>query len=310
MGGGGVGASEDGGDVFAVDDEIGGERGVGDVGEGWEEVHHAGEGVGGGVGGDVVWPPEDEGHADAAFVGGAFTAAIGDGVAALFFFLEPGAVIAGEDDEGVGVEVEFFEGGEDLGGGPVEFLDDVAVEAAFGFAEEVFAGSDGEVGHGVGEVEEEGVVFVFADDFEGFLGVELGDLEEVDGVGEALVAADEVEGGLVVDVGEAEVGVEALVDGEEGFGVAEVPFADDVCGVAGGVEEFGDVEFVGVEAEGGVGVEDVGGAGGGLVRGDGEVVHGDADGVAAGEEGGAAGGAEGGGGVEVGEAHAFLGHVV
>lgn len=111
---------------------------------------------------------------------------------------------------------------------------EVAVDGGFG-------GLDGEVGGGVGEVEEPGFGFVDAglfEEFQGVIGEDVGDVE-VFGDGEfgfgGFGEADVVRGvPLVFGVGEevfvAVVVLEAAVDGAGG---GHVPFADHPGGVAG-----------------------------------------------------------------------------
>jgi len=191
--------------------------------------------------------------------------------------IEPGAVVGGEEDEGVFLQFEATEGVHNLPDRPVDFHHDVSEEADSAFAFKFVGNVEWDVDHAVGEVDEEGAIFVFFDELDGSFGVlggELllvfpGDLGVDDFVfvdeGEVRPAFDsffhgEVEdsgvvGPHVVGVGETEVVVEAVLHGEELFMVAEVPFA-----IAGGrvallFADFGDGDFVRVDADVGLGAE-------------------------------------------------------
>lgn len=187
---------------------------------------------------------------------------------------------------------------DDLADGPVDFFDDVAVDAASGVVFEFFGAEEWDVGEAVGEVEEEGLVLVLFDKLDGFFGEAFGDgglvggafddffvAHEWDvvvfGLGaeavEAFVAWCVAEAVHVVGVGDAVVGVEAVGGGEVWFEVAEVPFADGGGGVAFLFECFGDGDFGLGESAFGVGEEDASLGGG----------HAGADGESAGEESGA-----------------------
>lgn len=94
-------------DVVAVDFAVGGEFSSGESGEGGEKVEGRGEFGAGGVGWDFFGPAHDTGDAHSALMGGAFRAfegGIGSTIVAV------GAVVGGEDDEGVFVDAEVFEG--------------------------------------------------------------------------------------------------------------------------------------------------------------------------------------------------------
>ncbi len=155
-----VGVVEEGEEADAV---FGGVVGQGEVGEFGESGHEVGEAyglVGYGVGGDAVWPAGDEGDAVAAFPVVAFEAAprAGAVVSVVLAHLDGcgdfGAVVAGEEDEGVLGEVEALEGFEELADNVVELENEVAVRAGVGFAFEIVGGKGGEV-DGLGGVEEE-----------------------------------------------------------------------------------------------------------------------------------------------------------
>ena len=162
-------AEEEWGLVDAVDVLGGGEVETGEVGDGRHEVDGGEDGVGGSSSGDFPGPADDAREPVAAFVGGTFAVAERAGFApedrsfrvTLFgvgvFRLVPGTVVAGVDDEGVSLRPSSSSNVEQAAGFVVELLDDVAVEAAFGFAAEAIGGVDDGVHHGVGEVEDEGL---------------------------------------------------------------------------------------------------------------------------------------------------------
>lgn len=321
--GGGVG--EEGGDVEAVDFVFGGEWGFGESGDGGEEVENTHEFIALGVGGDAG-AADDEGDAGAAFEGGDFSATEGAGVPAVMFEVEGRAVVGSENDVSVFFDLEFTEGVHDAADFGVDLFDDLDV-GRFGIGVvEIVRNINRDVGHGVGKVGEEGLVFVLLDEVDGAVGVASGDGSLVDGElddfrafdegsfplgetrfavspegvvsGEALLGFPLVVGVVhVVGVGDAEVVVETVGEGE-GFGVvAEVPFAEGAGGVALGLEVVGDSVFGGVEAFG-------------VLREENPFVHAEASGIAAGHEGGTGGGAEGLGNREVGEFAAFFGEAV
>ncbi len=203
-------SEEEGEEVEAVFGGVAGEIGSGNGGGGGHEV-----GEGGGLvdkaRGDCSGPAGDEWDAVAAFPLVAFHTAPGFGSVVLVVFAhlddggDFGAVVAGEEDEGVlgqAEVVDFFDDGAD---DVVELGDEVAVGAGVGFALEVFAGDGGEV-DGLGGVEEE-------EGFSGVLGV-VG-FEELQG----FVEEDHVDF-LDVEVGGDEAGAEVFgvgVFGEVGF---------------------------------------------------------------------------------------------
>lgn len=155
-----VGVAEEEEEADAV---FGGVVGQGEVGEFGESGHEVGEAhglVGYGVGGDAVWPAGDEGNAVAAFPVVAFEAAPRSGAVVLVVLAhlegggDFGAVVAGEEDEGVLGEVEALECFEELADNVVELENEVAVRACVGFAFEGVCGKGGKV-NGLGGVKEE-----------------------------------------------------------------------------------------------------------------------------------------------------------
>ena len=110
--------------------------------------------------GDVAGPPGDERDAHTALPCHAFAAAQFAGTA-----LIPRAVIARKEEEGIFVEVVFFQRLHDLADGPIEFGDDVAVNTVGALAAEGRAGGERDMRIRVREVEEERGGFIFPDKF-------------------------------------------------------------------------------------------------------------------------------------------------
>ena len=181
-------AEEEGGGVVAIEGAVIGEGGTGEFGEGGEEVEGGEDFIAGRTRGDFAGPAGDERDARAAFPSGHFPATEGsrragvvagdEGFAAGFRAasgFDPGAIVGGEDDERFSVELEFLEFFEDLPGGPIDLFNGIAVGTVCGAVFELGGRSEGNVRHVVGEVEEEGFVFVFLEVGEGFTGVVGGD---------------------------------------------------------------------------------------------------------------------------------------
>ena len=153
------------------------------------------------------------------------------------------------------------------------------------------------VGAVVGEVEEEGPVFVLLDELDAFAGPEVGG---VLGLDVDLAVFDDL---LVVELLRAAVGLgdpggEAFAGGHVG---AEVPFAAEAAGVAGVAEDL---------AEGGKFLEGVVGLGADHVLGIEEGMDAVLGGDEAGEKGGAGGRADGIAAEGAGEADALGSHLV
>ena len=163
------------------------------------------------------------------------------------------------------------------------------------------------------EVDEEGAVFVVGHEFAGLGGEPVFEVFAGRAVGQAgVTVGGEVlfpaVGAALVDA--TKVVIKALIFGPPTRG-AEVPFAGEERGIAGGFQGFGERGRVEGEAVGVVGGEERGVAfpRGGLRGAD---VVGDAGalGPLAGEDAGARGGADGAGGVGIGEARALAGEAV
>ena len=170
-----VGISEEGGDVEAVDFIVLGEGLFCDGGDGGEEVDGSAEFVTCAVGGDAAGGPDDAGDALAAFEGGSFSFAEGAGGAAVMFEVEPGAVVGGENKVGVLIEFEIADGVHEAADFSVDVFDDVGVGVEGIWVADVIGDVERDVGHGVGEVEEEGFFFIGFDEVDAFLGAASGD---------------------------------------------------------------------------------------------------------------------------------------
>ena len=75
---------------------------------------------------------------------------------------QPGAVIGGEDNQGIIIHAMFLECVKDTAGVVVDFLDHIAIDSTGTLSFEVLGNEKGRVGHGVGEVDEKGFLFLYA----------------------------------------------------------------------------------------------------------------------------------------------------
>ena len=326
---------EEGDEAFAIDDAVGGEFCSGDFRAGCKEVHTGHHFPAGFVSRDPARPPHDRGDAHAAFESAELVATermrkatdLTVGVAFLPGILIelPWAVVGGVDDECVLIELQLAEGFENLSGGPIEFLDAVAIETDLALAFELRRGVDRDVRHAVGEIDEEGLLLVGRDELDRFFRVAFRECVLIDWIFDdfgvaherdevfLLVCFDALSGdpfaqgniigqrlgrveGHVVAVGDAVVGVEALARREELFVVTEVPLADAGGRVALRFEELGDGDLSRVESASILREKHA------------KVTH--PTRVATSQEGRTRRGADRGAGIEVREAHPFLRHLV
>ncbi len=257
-------AGNDGPDVETID-AVFGEIGVNEFGDGGEEVDGHEHVFGFGAGGNFPGPAHDARFAGTTFPVGALAFAEGIGGAGVIAVAKPWAVIGGVNDPGVFFEAVAFEGVHDLADGPIDFFNDIAVKAAPGFAAEFVAHVKRDVGHVVSEVEEERAVFVRVDEFDRVLGVPGGELVLIfvrDVGDDDFVVFEHAEVGIVtftvfsindwphvVGIREAEVFIEAVPQGEELRGIAEMPFAEDGGGIATLFDELGEGHFVVADAD-------------------------------------------------------------
>lgn len=125
---------------------------------------------------DFLRPPSDEGDAVSAFPNAEFGAEefavdgvseFGGGAAAE---VEHAAVITGDKDKGVVGNAALFEAFHDLADDPVEFVNEVAVDAGLACALKTLSGSEGVVDIGGGEEAEEGFFVAGLDPLGGFFG--------------------------------------------------------------------------------------------------------------------------------------------
>ena len=228
----GMAVAEVGEEAFAVVDAVFRKRDLGGVEDGGEEVEGGGEILGDLAGADGAGPADDAGDTGTAFVARTLRAAedaSGAGMPGFDAFGEhtgreivPRSVVAGENNHGVLIKAFFLQGTEDFSDGPIEGFDDVTVMAGAGAALPILRDTDREVGHGVGDVEEEGAGFKRFYKLDGFVGVAGGEVGLVGDAFNHVCVAIEVEGAVgfdpggdhVVGVGEAEPGVEAAGGGE------------------------------------------------------------------------------------------------
>lgn len=165
-------AKEQRGEIATVDDGLRGHFGSGDFQAGGQHIDGAGDGIAHAAGRDFAGPPRECWDTHAAFPGAAFAAAQGAGAAAIGAFDEPGAVVTGENDECVLVELHLVQRVEHTTDAGIDFLHPVAKAAVLRAALEGFAGMDGRVHGGVREVEEEGPIFAAADELHGLVGID------------------------------------------------------------------------------------------------------------------------------------------
>ena len=237
---------------------------------------------------------------------------------------QPGAVIAGEEDEGVFVQSGGPQRVEHATHGGIEFLHHIAIQPAQAFALLLSRSEERHMGESVGEVEKEWLGLVLGDEVRRLLGITpcerglIGRLLDqffvavergvppigvlVQPTGSAF-GRDAGLGVHVIGMRQAEEEVEAVLARMTGGIVgpdAEVPFADAPGGIALGLEMLGQGDLV------------VRKMAGGLVAQHAELIvaHAAADRVAPREQPGAAGGADFGGGIEVCESHAFRRHAI
>ena len=122
-------AKEQRGEIAAVNHGLRGHFGSGDFQAGGQHVDGAGDGIAHAAGCDLAGPPRERGDAHAAFPGAAFATAQGGGAAAIGAFDEPGAVVAGEDDERVRIELQLAQRVEHATDAGIDLLHPVAKAA-------------------------------------------------------------------------------------------------------------------------------------------------------------------------------------
>ena len=280
-------AFEQGEQVLAVDHTIVGHLGSSDGSAGRQKIHAGPHFRALLAGRDAAGPPHHGGHAHPALKAGELIAfeRIGESPdASVHITLYPGlggkfpwTIVGGVYDQGVLIELELAQRLEDLPGRPIKLLDGVPVQPDLAFSFEWRSGVEGNVRHGVWQIDEEGVLLVLPDEGNGFLGVTLGEGVLVGRVFDDLGIAHEgyevflhpvldvLQGdpfpqnnvigqglsrieGHVVAIRNTEVGVEALASGQEFLKVPEVPFPDTGCGVALGFEQVRYGDLIRVEA--------------------------------------------------------------
>ena len=121
-------SGEGGEHADAIDGAVGGEWDSSDIENGGENIGSDDGDVTGGAGLDVLWPTDDAGDADAAFMTAALIATESARGSAI---VGNGAVVRGEDDEGVVSDACFVQGVHHLAEGVVELTDVAHVFGVF-----------------------------------------------------------------------------------------------------------------------------------------------------------------------------------
>ncbi len=125
-----AGAKQGREDINAVNNPVFGDGDASEFEGGGEDIHSAGEACIGGIWFYFSGPPCDTGLAHTAFPSAALSPAEESCRASVKVHNQPGAVVAGEENKRVFVEVVFAESVEDFSDAPVEFFDDIAIKAA------------------------------------------------------------------------------------------------------------------------------------------------------------------------------------
>ena len=107
------------------------------------------------------------------------------------------------------------------------------------------------------KITEKGIIFIFLNKFNCFVGVNFCKFSGVGGTFDYLPIADQWDSALIFEINDfngvkimkqTKVMIESLVFGQEGFVKTKVPFADAGCGVAILFDQFSDRKRVGVKA--------------------------------------------------------------
>ena len=104
----------------------------------------------------MTGPLHHAGHPDTAFETGPLAFSERPGTAAVFAIAQPGAVVGGEDDEGILLQAILLQGLEHLAHRPVDFFDNIPIEPLPGTSGKTRSGKDRNVRHGMRQIEEEG----------------------------------------------------------------------------------------------------------------------------------------------------------
>ena len=178
-------------------------------------------------------------------------------------FDKPWAVVGSENNKGVFRDSLLLESFENLADAPIQFFDDVTVNAAPAFAFEIFRGKKRNMRKGMGEIKEERFIFILLDEFNRFFGVAFcksmlvggtldnflvshqGDIEPVNfRFGETFDLPCAFFLAIhIVAVRQAVEIIETLLCRQVLRQMAEMPFADAGACVASGFESFGDGDF-------------------------------------------------------------------
>lgn len=253
---------------------------AGQVEESGEEIDVHGCDVDRGAGWDDTRPGGDEGHGLTAIEAVGLAPAVRAGRA-----FEPGAVVAGEEDQRITLEAQLAQFGADLADRPVDFLNAVAIGAGGAAALEIRAGMHGEVREGRGVINQERLLSVFLDETEDLAGDGACQRGLVGGgLDHHLVVAVESIGQHVIGIVRTEEVVKTLLIGQVGGGIAQVPFAENAGAVAAAVQGLGESDLIGEDAPDAKGKSPaVGGAPGIVDGGEEDIAHEAARGIAPGE---------------------------
>ena len=185
------------------------------------------------------------------------------------------AVVRGEDDECIRVEFELTQRREHAAHAGVDLLDSRTIYVAFGSLENLRTGVSGPVDVGMRQIEKERIVPMILYELDGFLGDDFrqqGLISAVAHVSDRLVLTDDrqrrvgaaISDGIpafvprphIIRIRDAKILIEALRQRQEFRLIPEVPLAKTAGGIALGLEELGDGDFVRMEAACFAGEED------------------------------------------------------
>ena len=181
----------------------------------------------------------DEGNTHAAFKCGCLPSANQAGIS-----LVPGAVIAGETEEGVGTKPLALERCNYLPNTPIDLCDCVTDVSECGLSAKSLRGSCRIVRIGVGEVQEEWLVFMRFDEFDRFFGVTRSQQVAIRILFEDRCIANQGKRIHIVAPGNAIKRVETAAGWQVLRLVSQVPLANCHCAVAGGMKQIGGQRFI------------------------------------------------------------------
>ena len=203
---------------------------------------------------DMTGHVEDTGNPQTAVEGRGLAFPVTAGGAGMVAVIAPGPVVRRDDNEGILGDAQVLQRLTDRTDAPVQFHHDIAVEARPALAPEFVGDAEGHVRHGLGKVQEEGLVRLGlpGDIVHRPFRVHRGQLVHV--VIGVDVPADfqavvqrqarelhgRVVGPHVIGIGKPEPLVEAMVRRQEHLRVADVPFPEQGRAVAVCLHDFAD----------------------------------------------------------------------